>query len=156
MREREVYQNRLDDLFAQIPTLADKRDLQSHLVKFTCVLVCGYVEVALRDILQEYTRASASSEEVRRYVDKQLERSPNPSMGAILGLMRAFSEDWAQNLSNETKGKLQRHVDSLAANRNQIAHGKNENVVLSYAELKDYYRSALTVIKLIEMQCDTS
>ena len=156
MREREAYQNRLDDLFAQIPTLVDNRDLQSHLVKFACVLVCGYIEVALRDILQEYTLANASSGEVRRYVDKQLERSPNPSMGAILGLMRAFSEDWANNLSNETRGKLQRHVDSLVANRNQIAHGKNESVVLSYAELKEYYQSALTVIELVEKQCDSS
>lgn len=153
MRERQAYRNRLEDLFDQISKLTDNVALQSHLVRFACVLVCGYVEVSLRDILQEYTRAR-TSREVGRYVGRQLGRFRNPRMEGILHLVGGFSQDWAENIRTETQGRLKDHVDSLVANRNQIAHG--ENVGLSYTQLQGYYQSALTVIELVEKQCGTN
>ena len=155
MRERQAYRHRLDSLFEQIPDLTENHALQSQLVKFACILVCGYVEVALRDILQEYTSSNTASNELQRFVDEQLKRSPNPNMGAILGLVRTFSKDWAEDLRIMTQGRIREHVNSLVYNRNQIAHGQNENVVLSYSELREYYLSAQALVDLIEKQCGT-
>lgn len=151
MRERQAYRNRLDSLIGQIPNLTDASGLQSHLVKFACVLVCGYIEVSLRDILQEYTHTRAS-ENIRQFVNKQLGRSRNPNMEGIVQLVGAFSQDWAEDMRIKTQGRLKDHVDSLVANRNQIAHG--ESVGLSYVQLEGYYRSALAVIELVEKQCE--
>lgn len=150
MRERQAYQNRLDNLFRQIASLSGDTFLQASLVKFACVLVCGFIEVSLREILQEYTRKRASAE-VGKYVSRQLEWFQNPKMELILQLVGAFSLDWRMNLEGETQGKLKLQVDSLVNDRNQIAHGRD--VRLSYAELNEYYRSALEVIKLVERQC---
>ena len=152
MRERQAYRDRLDSLFRHIPTLADDPYLQSNLVKFACVLVCGYIEVSLRDILQEYTRTRASVE-VGKYVSRQLERTRNPKMEIILQLVGAFSQDWDNNIRDQTRGRLKDHVDSLINDRNQIAHGKD--VGLSFIQLQEYYQSALSVIALIERQCST-
>ena len=151
MRERQSYRNRLDNLISQIPTLSSDLYLQSNLVKFACVLVCGYVEVSLRDVLQEYTRKRASVE-VGKYANRQLERIRNPKMEVILELMGAFSQDWKKSMESETQGRLKLHVDSLVNDRNLIAHGKD--VGLSYVQLQGYYRSALAVIELIEKHCN--
>ena len=150
MRERQAYRNRLDSLFRQISNLSDDIYLQSNLVKLACVLVCGFIEVSLRDILQEYTRTRASAE-VGKYVSRQLERFRNPNMEPILQLVGAFSPDWRMSMESESQGKLKLQVDSLVNDRNQIAHGRD--VRLSYAELQEYYQSALDVIELVEKQC---
>ena len=152
MRERQAYRDRLDSLFRQIPATSNNPFLHSHLVKFACVLVCGYVEVSLRDILQEYTRTKASVE-VSNYVSKRLNRFQNPRMGVVIELVEAFSRDWADSLRTETKDRLKDQIDSLVASRNQIAHGKD--VGLSLVRLEEYYRSAQKVIELVEKQCDT-
>ena len=152
MRERQTYRDRLDSLFRQIPAPTDNLYLHSHLVKFACVLVCGYIEVSLRDILQEYTQTRASNE-VSSYVTRQLERFQNPKMEGIIQLVGAFSQDWADSLRTETRDQLKDHIDSLVANRNQIAHGKD--VGLSHVRLNEYYQSALRVIEIVEEQCAT-
>ena len=83
-----------------------------------------------------------------------MERFQNPKMETVIQLVGAFSQDWADNLKTETRDQLKDHIDSLVANRNQIAHGKD--VGLSHVRLNDYYQSAVKVIELIEEQCDTS
>lgn len=150
MRERQAYRNRLDSLFRQISLLTDDFYVQSNLVKFACVLVCGYMEISLRDILQEYTQ-TRSSAEVGKYVGRQLERFRNPKMEVILQLVGAFSQDWANSVEGRTRGRLKDHVDSLVNDRNLIAHGRD--VRLSYVQLQGYYASALEVIQLVEEQC---
>ena len=150
MRERQAYRDRLDSLLRQIPAPTENLFLHTSLIKFACVLVCGYIEVSLRDILQEYTRRRASSE-VSNYVNRRLERFQNPKMETVIQLVGAFSQDWANNLKAETKDQLKDHIDSLVANRNLIAHGKD--VGLSHVRLNEYYQSALRVIEVVEEQC---
>ncbi len=75
-------------------------------------------------------------------------------MEGILQFVGAFSKDWAESIKSSTQGEIKDQVDSLVANRNRIAHGRD--VGLSHFRLREYYRSALRVIELVEKQCGTN
>jgi hypothetical protein len=72
-------------------------------------------------------------------------------MEKILQLTGGFSKEWASDLRLKTDGELKDAVDSIAHNRNQIAHGGS--VGMTYRQIKDYYDRAIKVIELIENQC---
>lgn len=44
-------------------------------------------------------------------------------------------------------------INSIMAHRNQIAHGKGNNVNVTMSQMKDYIEKAVEVIIYIEKQC---
>jgi len=143
------YQQRLDDLFEKVKDIPDF-ELQSHWARYLCVLVSGYLETSVRAIYSEYSNKRANRN-VANYVSSGLERFQSPKMGNILDLTRAFSLQWAEELENVTEGELKESVDSIVANRHNIAHGRDSGI--SYARIREYYQNAIKVIELIEKQC---
>jgi len=72
-------------------------------------------------------------------------------MGKIADLTRAFNAGWANELDSKTAGKLRDAVDSIVANRHQIAHGRD--VGITYASIKNYYEDAIRVVEIIQEIC---
>ena len=138
------YQQRLDALFEKVKDISDI-ELQSHRARYLCILVSGYLETSVRAIYGEYNR------NVTNYVSSKLKSFQSPKMGNILELTRAFSRQWAEELEVATEGELKGSVDSIVANRNNIAHG--QDVGISYVTIREYYQNAVKVIELIEDQC---
>lgn len=145
------YKQRLDNLFKQISAFSENIELQSQWARYLCVLVSGFLETAVRAIYGEFAGKMASPY-VANYVKYELDSFQNPKMGKILELTNAFNPLWADKLKTATEGKLETAVDSVVANRNQIAHG--ENVGITYRRIKDYYEDVVKVVDLIEKMCD--
>jgi hypothetical protein len=143
------YQQRLDALFEKGKDISDL-ELQSHWARYLCILVSGYLETSVRAIYGEYTSKRAD-ENVANYVSSRLGSFQSPKMGNILELTRAFSRQWAEELENATEGELKESVDSIVANRHNIAHGRD--VGISYVTIREYYQNAVKVVELIEDQC---
>lgn len=143
------YQQRLDALFEKVKDISDL-ELQSHWARYLCILVSGYLETSVRAIYGEYTSKRAD-ENVANYVSSRLGSFQSPKMGNILELTRAFSRQWAEELENATEGELKESVDSIVANRHNIAHGRD--VGISYVTIREYYQNAVKVVELIEDQC---
>jgi len=143
------YQQRLDDLFEKVKDISDI-ELQSHWARYLCILVSGYLETSVREIYSEYSRKRANIN-VANYVSSRLERFQSPKMEPILQLTRAFNPQWAEQLKIETEGELKDSVDSIVADRHNIAHGRDSGI--TYSRIHDYYRNAVKVIELIEKQC---
>lgn len=154
MRNREANQHkdRLDDLFKQVSEVSDI-NLQGHWARYLCVLVSGFIEVSIRAILTEYVK-NKSAPSVANYVVRGLDRFQNPNMERILQTLGAFNPAWADEISKLTEGELKDAVDSVIANRNNIAHGGN--VSIRYRTIASYYDNAVKVIEIIEEQCDPS
>ena len=154
MRNREVNQHkdRLDDLFKQVGEVSDI-NLQGHWARYLCVLVSGFIEVSIRAILTEYVKSRADTS-VANYVVRGLDRFQNPNMERILQTLGAFNPAWADEIGKLTEGELKDAVDSVRANRNNIAHGGN--VSIRYRTIASYYDNAVKVIEIIEEQCDPS
>ena len=154
MRNREANQHkdRLDDLFKQVSEVSDI-NLQGHWARYLCVLVSGFIEVSIRAILTEYVK-NKSAPSVANYVVRGLDRFQNPNMERILQTLGTFNPAWADEISKLTEGELKDAVDSVIANRNNIAHGGNLSI--RYRTIASYYDNAVKVIEIIEEQCDPS
>lgn len=152
MKNREIISNKqkLDNLFKKITAFSADTDLQSHWARYLCILVSGFLETSVRIIYREYAKSKATPQ-VANFVEGKLEDFQNPKMEKILQLTGLFSKEWANELRLETEGELKDAVDSIANNRNQIAHGGS--VGISYSQIKSYYDRAIEVIELIENQC---
>jgi RiboL-PSP-HEPN len=72
-------------------------------------------------------------------------------MGTILDLAGGFSQEWRQQLEQNTSGPLGDSVNSIVGNRHKIAHG--ESVGLTLQTLLQYYKDAQSVIDLVRQQC---
>lgn len=141
------YKARLDNLFGKITALSSDIELQAQWARYLCVLVSGFLETSVVAILARYSKEKAVPN-VANYVGCQLDTFQNPTMGKILQLVNAFSQDWYDSLSAKTDGKLKSSVDSIAANRNQIAHGRD--VGITYASIRTWYVDALEVVELLD------
>jgi len=137
-------------LFAQISAFSGELELQSQWARYLCVLVSGFLEVSICATYNQFVKTSASPQVVN-FVKCQLDGFQNPKMGKIIELTRAFNSEWASALETATEGRLKDSVDSIVANRHQIAHGRD--VGITYARIKSYYEDAIEVVDLIEKTC---
>lgn len=144
------YKQRLDNLFGQISVFSGNPELQAQWARYLCVLVSGFLETSICAIYGEFARRTASPY-VANFVKCEFGSFQNPKMGKILDLTRAFNPQWANQLEAATEGQLKDAVDSVVANRNQIAHGRD--VGITYARIKDYYEDVIQVVNLIEGMC---
>jgi hypothetical protein len=145
------YRMRLDNLFAQIGALSHDLELQSHWARYLCVLTSGFLETSVRAIYGQYARTKAAPF-VANFVNTQLRDFQNPKMAKILELTQCFSPDWEKTLSDAVEGELKDAVDSIVANRHNIAHGRE--VGISYHAIRGYYDKAVKVVELIDTQCN--
>lgn len=153
MSSREVlqYEDRLEHLIRYSPSDDSLDEFQAHWACYLCVLVSGYLEVAIPAILSEYASAQAGPF-VSNYVQKQLGHFQNPRFGKIIDLTNAFNPLWGESLQHNSEGAIKDHVDSIVANRNNIAHGRNTGVTL--VRVRDWFSSAKKLIRSLEKLCD--
>ena len=144
------HKQRLDEVFKKISALAPDPEVQSHWARYLCVLVSGFLETSVKSVVGEYVKKRSSSE-VSRFVESRLKGFQNPNMQRILELSGQFNPAWRDRLESATKGEMKLAVDSIVANRNQIAHG--ESVEITYSRVQRYYENVVSVIELIEEQC---
>jgi hypothetical protein len=148
-RELNEYADRLKHLFGVVSQI-DDLEMRAHWSRYLCVLVCGFVETAVRTTYAEYAKRQ-SSPAVANFVDSRLSEFQNPRMEKVLTLVRAFDQDWAADLARGTEGEIKDAIDSIVANRHLIAHGRNSGV--SYHRIKEWYGSATKLAALLEKQC---
>jgi len=152
MKNQKINSNKqkLDHLFDKVKDFSADTYLQSHWARYLCILVSGFLETSVRIIYREYAKNKAI-QQVGNFVEGKLEDFQNPKMEKIIQLTGLFSKEWENELRRETEGELKAAVDSIANNRNQIAHGGS--VRMTYIDIKRYYERAIKVIELIENQC---
>ena len=83
-----------------------------------------------------------------------LESIYNPNATRYVETARAFDQRWASELEVflDNDGAVRKSaIDSIMANRHQIAHGRNTSI--SVARVREYLDKAVEVIEFIEMQC---
>ncbi|MBD2453540.1 hypothetical protein H6G80_05560 [Nostoc sp. FACHB-87] len=154
MKNREVMRakQKLDNLFEKVNQLPDDNELKAHWARYLCILVSGFIENSVRAIYSQYAKNKAIPN-IANFVERKLDDLQNPKMEKILQLTGAFSLQWESNLRKATEGELKDAIDSIVANRNNIAHG--QDVGITYATIKDYYEKAFKVIQMIENQCNS-
>lgn len=121
-------------------------ELRSHMARYLCVLVSGFVERSVSHIIDDYARRR-SAPEVYRFVSLQLKSFQNASTNKILKMITNFDDSWAKQFAKDIEGEIKDSVDSVVATRHQIAHGGNTGITL--ARMKDYYKGARDLVDLL-------
>lgn len=152
MNNSQIVSNKesLDFLFGKIELFSDNFELQSHWARYLCVLVSGFLEKSVSLILKEYSKRT-SSPFVANFVEKKISRFQNANMEKIIQLVSSFNSDWADTLDEELDIEVKTSVDSIVANKNNIAHGIS--VGITYTQVKKYYRGSIRLIEKMEDVC---
>lgn len=118
-------------------------EVQASLARYACVLTSSYIEAALRELILVYTGQRAD-ESVLRYVESTLSSVRAPNMEKILQAVGRLDPEYRKALEMQTQGKFKDSVDSIYANRNNIAHGRRSGISLD--QVRSYYSDVKEVI----------
>lgn len=140
--------DRIKAAFAVADRLEPDDEAQAHLARYLCILSAGFIEESLRIILTGYARDRCDPR-CRTFVEKHLDRAPNPRPENIAELLGSFDSDWKKSVeeffpSQDGDGA----IGSLIANRHLIAHGRDSQVTLR--RVKDWHEVAVRVIEHVQ------
>lgn len=142
---------RLDATFQRVAKIGrDDVELQADFAKYLCVLVSGYLEKAVAELVLEYARRSGSPA-LQRFVELQTRRFTNANTERVLSLLGSFDPDWRQSLESGLNAELKDAVNSVIDLRNHIAHG--DSVGLTYQRIANYYARIQRVVECIADLC---
>ena len=135
---RQRLQARIDRLVDHAQKTTDD-ELQAELARYVCILVSSLIEERCRERALAFADVR-SAPEIVRFVRARTKRLRSPSSGNIRDFFRAFdparADGWYDELADDQRAAL----DSIAHNRNQLAHGTS--VGLSLGMLTSYWDRA--------------
>lgn len=117
-------------------------ELTAHYARYLCVLVSGYAEQSVKELVTQYSR-SRSSAPIQRYVGKQVGLVRNIDYERLKQLIEAFDPDWWRTLSQARQDELEA-FGSVAAVRNSISHGGDGAITI--ATLTQYFQQISDVL----------
>jgi hypothetical protein len=143
---------RLDATFQRYRKLDSNVDLEakSDFAKYLCVLVAGYLEKAVAELVLEHARRSGKAT-LQKYVETNTKRFTNAKCEKLKALLGSFDNDWRNRLDLILKDEFKDAVDSLIGLRHQIAHGGSASV--TYQRINDYYERIQMVVDEIAEIC---
>ena len=126
-------------------------ELKADLAKYLCVIVSGYLEKSVSELLIEHARKSGAPS-LLRYVEKTTSRFANANSEKILTIVDQFDSNWHSRMQAVLVDEVKAAVDSVVANRHQIAHGGS--VGLTLARMVAYYELVQGVIEELADMCE--
>lgn len=152
MTSRSVEVDRLRKrLYAQLGRVSGftgDAELMSDYAKYSCVLVSGFLECAIYEILLNYIKTKASPG-VIRYVESQLSRFTSPTSEKICGLLGSFDSQWRSAIESYLVDEKKEAVNSLVGLRHKIAHG--ESVGTTFFQIEKYFKEVDKLVDQIEL-----
>lgn len=141
---------RLESTFATARSVSADPEVQSHFARYLCVLVSGYLEQAVKELLLDHTRRQ-SSPSVLRFVEAQIRRQTNMKSQRLIDLVGSFDPTWRADLETYIVDERKDAVDSVVTNRNRIAHG--DSVGVTFTRISEYYQQVQLVVDRISILC---
>jgi hypothetical protein len=142
---------RLDATFKRVGSVGSDLELQSDLARYLCILVSGYLEKAVSELVVEHARRTGAPS-LQRFVDQRTKNFTNAKSQKLYNLVGDFDPEWRSSLEMHFSGELKDAVDSVVDLRNNIAHG--QSVGVTYARVCDYYSRVQRAVDYIADLCD--
>lgn len=139
-------EQRIEYIIKLTKDLPQEEEILSHWARYLCVLVAGLIETATQSILSEYSKKHAS-QEASNFIMSQLKYQSNLNSNKLIQLLGAFSDQWANEFECTLSDSQKDAIDSILANRHNIAHGRS--VGISLVRVKDYYSRVSQVLECI-------
>ncbi len=140
------FKHKIDNIFEITKGVSDD-ETKAALSKYLCVLVSGYLELNLREIILEYADTK-SSPTIQNFIEFSIQGITNLKSGKIVESLNKFNSEWGKQFEAVISDEQKDAINAIVANRNNIAHGKD--VGISFVRIKGYYERTQEVVKLIE------
>ncbi|HLP51361.1 MAG TPA: MAE_28990/MAE_18760 family HEPN-like nuclease [Chitinophagales bacterium] len=141
-------EQRLEALFAEVKKIDEGDELKSHLSKYLCLQVSGYLENVLRDLITEYAKGKCP-QAIANYVNYNIEYCTNLKDERLYEILGSFDTTWADTFRTSLTQEQKASLNSIIANRNQIAHGNYFNSNISYRSISDYYSDLKEIVRVL-------
>ena len=154
--DRARYRSRIEVLIKNPPQgsegILSEFEAKAHWAKYVCVLVSGYIEQAVKEVLLEHSAQSAAPR-VSSYVEKTWPISKNMACSSISEILGHFDTRWSENFATwiDEKEERKKEINEIVAWRNSIAHGKESstnNVTIGSVATK--FSSACELVDFVE------
>jgi hypothetical protein len=142
---------RLDATFRRAVAIGSDAELLSDFARYLCVLVAGFLEQAVIELLLEHVR-NQSRPSVLRHLDARLRQFTTANTQRIKDMLGSFDPDWREDLGKYLVDERKAAVDSVVNLRHTISHGRYVGVTL--AGVKAYYVHVKAVVDHIADLCD--
>jgi hypothetical protein len=142
---------RLDAVFKRAGNIGHDAEVLSDFARYLCVLVAGFLEQAVIELLLEHVR-NHSRPSVLRHLDGNLRRFTSANAQRIQDTVGSFDADWREDLGNYIVDERKAAVDSIVNLRHNVSHGRYVGVTL--AGVKAYYSHVKDVVDHIADLCD--
>ncbi len=142
---------RLDATFERISSFdSDSSELQEDFARYLCVLVSGYIERSIVQIVQEHARREGAPT-LQRFVERKTSRYTSANPERIKELLGSFSQDWRRKIETIMVDEIRDAITSIIKNRHLIAHGRSSDITLG--QVRAYYQNAQVLIDGIQELC---
>lgn len=127
----------------------DDSERIGHWGRYACIACTGYIEVALRLVIQAHVHEKATPE-IHAYVVRGLDGVQNPKAEKFTNVLRCFSDKWATEMESffAANQRVKDAIDSLMTNRHLIAHGRPCSI--SLGRVADYLAQADKAISFVD------
>lgn len=126
----DKYRSRIENLLKSYVAEDSSPETQAHNAKYLAVLVSGYLEQAMKELLLQYA-SQGSRRQISRYVEETWPISKNMNTENIKTILGQFNSKWSDNflkwLKEEDKDYRKSDINSVVSWRNSIAHGQESN-----------------------------
>ena len=144
-------QQTLDATFQRVSAVPNEPELLSDFARYLCVLVSGFLEQAVQELVLEHAR-KRSSPTVQRYVESRMRRFSNVKAQRLVDLFGSFDPDWRKDLEGFLVDERKDAVDSVIALRNTISHGRYAGITIS--RVGNYYNEIKGIVDHVAGICD--
>ena len=147
----DKYKSRIAGL---LKTYADDNnpESQAHSAKYLAVLVSGYLEQAVKELLLHYSSQGARKQ-ISRYIEETWPISRNMTTDNIKTILHQFNEKWSEEFlswlgqDESRKG----HINSIVTWRNSIAHGQESNTTgVTLVSVRNAFSTIEDLVSFIE------
>lgn len=137
--------DKIEYLFILAAEIEDEES-KSHWCRYICVLLCGFIENSVKIMIRNYVK-KLSHTTVSNYVGTSIKNITNINDEKLKQIVGSFHKEWREKLEEMLSDEHKEAFDSVYANRNRIAHGKD--VTITYHRLKPYYNKIWQALSLI-------
>ena len=145
-------ENTITELLNKNYNNINDEELESHIYKYICVLISGYLETKLNGVITNYKK----SEHFNNHECKETINSQRKIQNVKWCSIRPFFANIDDNFINSLKDKFYDFdetidsIDTIVRTRHKIAHGENNIPILSKNDLERYFNNIKQFLQKIQ------
>jgi hypothetical protein len=122
--------------------------VQAAFAQYLCVRVSGFVDASVGHILSKHIAHQANKVTVRRFAEIKLGKVTNLNAERLCRLLSDFDAQWRTQLETFLNVERRDALDSVVANRNNIAHGRPTTV--TFSRVSEFHKRATEIIDYVD------